>query len=272
MPLQQPDPDGADRRRACASGRLRVTNRGRALMTVGAPLHVLFVDEASTGLELAQRELNASGLTYSWARVDSAETLRDALTARRPDLIISDVAVPGFSVLEALSLARAHVPDVPFIILAGSKDEQTAVGCLDGGAWDYVLKNHIVRLPHAVRHALARHRALAEAVEARDALRDSEARCAAQAKKMEAVERLAGGVSHDLNNQLTGILGFCDLLLGSLPLDLPDRADVIQIQAIAERASMRARQLLALSRRQKIRMLRSHTSGQQPSACVGEER
>ena len=74
----------------------------------------------------------------------------------------------------------------------------------------------------------------------------------ANAQKLEAVGRLAGGVSHDFNNLLTGILGYCDLLLTAMPATAPYRADVLQIQSVAHRASTVTRQLLAFSRRQAM--------------------
>jgi two-component system cell cycle sensor histidine kinase/response regulator CckA len=72
----------------------------------------------------------------------------------------------------------------------------------------------------------------------------------AQAQKMEAVGRLAGGVAHDLNNLLTPILGYGDLLLGDLKTGDAHRESVGQIVRAAERARDIVGRLLAFSRNQ----------------------
>ncbi len=56
-------------------------------------------------------------------------------------------------------------------------------------------------------------------------------------------------VVHDLNNQLTAILGFSRILLEDIAADSPSRADVEQIASAAERAAQSAHQLLAIGRR-----------------------
>ena len=71
-----------------------------------------------------------------------------------------------------------------------------------------------------------------------------------QAQKMEAIGRLAGGVAHDFNNKLTGILGYTSLILGELADDDPIIEDLTQIQIAAEHASSLTQQLLAFSRKQ----------------------
>ncbi len=74
-----------------------------------------------------------------------------------------------------------------------------------------------------------------------------------QSQKMEAVGRLAGGVAHDFNNQLTAIMGYADILLGSLDSGDARRLEVAEIIRAAGRAAELTRQLLAFSRRQVLR-------------------
>jgi len=69
-----------------------------------------------------------------------------------------------------------------------------------------------------------------------------------QAQKMEAIGRLAGGVAHDFNNQLTIILGNCDLVLESLEAQNPDRELLQEVYRAGERTARLTRQLLAFSR------------------------
>lgn len=71
----------------------------------------------------------------------------------------------------------------------------------------------------------------------------------AQAQKLEAVGRLAGGVAHDFNNMLTAIRGYGDLLLKKYP-DGGHRRYVEGILNASDRAAQTTQQLLAFSRRQ----------------------
>ena len=73
------------------------------------------------------------------------------------------------------------------------------------------------------------------------------------AARMQAIGQLAGGVAHDFNNVLTGILGQCDLMLmRHAPGDI-DYDDIQQIKNNANRAAALTRQLLAFSRQQTLR-------------------
>jgi PAS domain S-box-containing protein len=73
-----------------------------------------------------------------------------------------------------------------------------------------------------------------------------------QARKMDAVGRLAGGVAHDFNNMLTVIEGYNRMILDDLsPID-PLRDWAEEIHRSAERAAALTQQLLAFSRRQII--------------------
>lgn len=70
-----------------------------------------------------------------------------------------------------------------------------------------------------------------------------------RAQKMEAIGTLAGGVAHDLNNILGGLVGYPELLLLQLPEDSPLRKSVLTIQKSGERAAAIVQDLLTLARR-----------------------
>ena len=71
-----------------------------------------------------------------------------------------------------------------------------------------------------------------------------------QVRKLEAVGRLAGGVSHDFNNMLGVIIGYGDILETQLPPGHPALKNAAEMQKAARRAADLTRQLLAFSRRQ----------------------
>ena len=70
-----------------------------------------------------------------------------------------------------------------------------------------------------------------------------------RAQKMEAIGTLAGGVAHDLNNILGGLVSFPELLLMQMPEDSPLRKPMLTIQKSGERAAAVVQDLLTLARR-----------------------
>jgi CheY-like chemotaxis protein len=100
--------------------------------------------------------------------------------------------------------------------------------------------------------AVANTRDVTEVVAAQQQLESTQQQLA-EATKMDAVGRLAGGVAHDFNNLLTVIAGYAELV--SATLDTTDfRAeDLGEIKRAAHRASLLTRQLLAFSRKQVLR-------------------
>ncbi len=74
----------------------------------------------------------------------------------------------------------------------------------------------------------------------------------AEAEKVEAVGLLAGGVAHDFNNMLTGILAWVDIASDELGKENPIAHALDEIRIASERAAELTRQLLAFGRRQRL--------------------
>jgi two-component system cell cycle sensor histidine kinase/response regulator CckA len=73
-----------------------------------------------------------------------------------------------------------------------------------------------------------------------------------QARKMEAVGRLAGGVAHDFNNMLSVIIGYSEMILDEPELSNPFSTKIREIRKAAKHSADLTRQLLAFARRQPV--------------------
>ena len=85
----------------------------------GRPLYLLHVEDSPHDAALLQRAVAALPGEVRHQRVATAATLRDALAAYRPDLIVCDIEMPGFGGREAHAIACELAPGVPFLFLSG---------------------------------------------------------------------------------------------------------------------------------------------------------
>jgi two-component system, cell cycle sensor histidine kinase and response regulator CckA len=90
-------------------------------------------------------------------------------------------------------------------------------------------------------------RDITERKEAEAALRDKEEKLA-RSKKMESLGLMAGGIAHDLNNILSGIVSYPDLLLMDLSVDSPMREPIETIKESGQRAAAIVADLLTVAR------------------------
>lgn len=125
-------------------------------------IKILFVEDLAPDVEAAQRELKREKIEFSARVVDTEKGMRKELAEFQPDLIISDYSMPRFDGMSALKIARFEPNNIPFIVLTGSMNEETAVACMKAGADDYVLKEKIRRLPFAVREVMDKRTAQEE--------------------------------------------------------------------------------------------------------------
>ncbi len=126
--------------------------------SAGRRVRILILEDEAWDAELAQRLLTDAGVAFAAVVVDTRASFVEQLAAFRPDIILSDYHLPGFSGQEALKIAQEHYPDIPFIIWSGVLGDEAAVELIKQGATDYVLKDRSARLPSAILRALAEAR------------------------------------------------------------------------------------------------------------------
>ncbi len=185
------------------------------------PLRVLILDDVESDAILVERALTRAGLHFVARHVDHEAAFLRSLSEFRPDLVLSDYSLPGYDAPAALAAARRHDPDVPFIVVTGSLTEETAADCIKAGANDYVIKEHLARLPVAVRSALDRQRVVAERKEALlQAEREREELLARERRQRQTAETLAAAnlalaQRHELQAILDTLLDYLDRLVPS---------------------------------------------------------
>jgi two-component system, cell cycle sensor histidine kinase and response regulator CckA len=138
-------------------------------------LRILIVEDVPMDAELVEYELERARIVFAARRVDTREGFLRELDDFHPDLILSDYTLPRFDGMSALSLARQRTPTIPFLIVTGSVNEETAVQCMKAGVTDYLLKSNLARIGPAIEGALAREESRREKARAEEALRRSEA-------------------------------------------------------------------------------------------------
>ncbi len=118
------------------------------------PLRLLIVEDSVDYIDLLLHAVRSLGYSVVAEAVDTPAAMRAALARQEWDLITSDHAMPEFSAPEALAIAKALRPDVPFIIVSGEIDLNLAVSLIKRGAQDYVRKSELIRLGPVIEREL----------------------------------------------------------------------------------------------------------------------
>ena len=85
---------------------------------------------------------------------DRERYIKSLETEPLPDLILCDYNLPQYTGVEALKELNSRDILVPFIFVTGAMPEEVAADAIKAGAWDYVVKDRLFRLPLAIRGAM----------------------------------------------------------------------------------------------------------------------
>lgn len=101
-------------------------------------LNVWLVDDDASIRWVLERALRQGGMAPT--AFDHADTALAALRRDRPDVLITDIRMPGRSGLELLTEIRDNQPDLPVIVMTAHSDLDSAVAAYQGGAFEYLPK------------------------------------------------------------------------------------------------------------------------------------
>jgi DNA-binding NtrC family response regulator len=99
---------------------------------------ILIVEDEETLRTSLQRVLTREG--YDVESAGSSEAALSILDSRRPDVIISDIILPGMDGLEFMKLCREKNQGAPVIIMTAFASIESAVCAMKAGAYDYLVK------------------------------------------------------------------------------------------------------------------------------------
>lgn len=118
---------------------------------------ILIIEDEAAIRNVLREILTEEDKSFKVEEAENGEQGLDLIKENDYDLVICDIKMPKKDGLEVLQLALRINPDLPFLMISGHGDIETAVDCIKNGAYDFISKPpDLNRLLNSVRIALDR--------------------------------------------------------------------------------------------------------------------
>jgi len=182
-------------------------------------MKVLIVDDESKALKLF---VTALGTEHLCITAETAEQAYDLFEKENPDIVVSDIKLPGKSGISLLWKICGPHPDLPVILMTGHSEKTIAIQAVKAGAFDYLekpfeLEELRVSVNKAVKYVTMKQKIL-----------DAQAR-SLESERFAAIGIMAGEIAHEIISPLTVAIQASKKLKKKAAIDLltPDLANEI---------------------------------------------
>ncbi len=185
--------------------------------------HILVIDDERAIRKALGEILSFEGFTVDEA-VDGAEGVKK-IRENNYDCILCDIKMPKMDGLEVLQVAKAEKPDIPFIVISGHGNIETAVEAVKKGAYDYISKPpDLNRLLITLRNAMDKKQLVAETKQLRKRISRGNEMIGDSAAMMRIQETIAKVAPTDARVLITGENGVGKELVARRIHELSSRA------------------------------------------------
>lgn len=212
------------------------------------PAKILIVEDNTMVAEDCRLSLEALGYAVTSIVATGEEAVEEAESDPPPDAVLMDIRLRGeMDGIEAAERINAH-RQIPVVFLSAYSDNQLLQRARKAGSFGFLVKPFEERELFAMLE-MAIYKARAERER-----REMEVRLR-QAKKLEAVRTMAGGIAHLLNNRLTVVIGNLEISLEDIAIGEETLNCLHEAEKSALEAAQMGRLLLTyLGKRRRIQI------------------